>query len=92
MLTAGKLHFKKSGYRFYIWGGREEVRKDWYLGKVGVVEGSQKLPRIWSMWHVFQGEREDVSAKERGRAAFSEVWALPKLWATQFSDHGLQEC
>lgn len=47
--------------------------KDWYLGKVGVVEGAQKLPRIWSMWYVFQGGREDVSAKERGHAAFSEI-------------------
>lgn len=37
------------------------------------MEGSQKLPRIWSMWYVFQGGCEDVSTKERGHTAFSEI-------------------
>lgn len=40
---------------------------------MGVVEGFQKLPRIWSMWYVFQGGCEDVSTKERGHTAFSEI-------------------
>ena len=52
---------------------KRERWKDWYLGKVDVVEGSPKLARIWSIWHVFQGECEDVLAKERGHTALSEM-------------------